>query len=226
MPNPCSSVFWTSNSVVFSDVYKTYDKAIIMCDSTCACTIYIAYNAMYWKHMTTEAQVNTANRFDPDFRCMRRLVLLVFALFVCCFTVFSIFQNFWHQKSHFLWNSVYFHFLPKFCGYFCFPYRGKLFQERGGRHTGGLPRAWQKMMQWLRRTPVPELKQDIVWNAHLLSCSWKPPRYGGRSDITFLKPNWSIVCGGLCLIQKDWFQYLAFVFLFHSKQPWRNQRSR
>ena len=57
---------------------------------------------------------------------------------------------------------------------------------------GGLPRAWQKMMQWPRRTPVPELKQCIVWNTHLLSCSWMPPMYGGRSDIMFLKPNWSI----------------------------------
>ena len=57
----------------------------------------------------------------------------------------------------------------------------------------GLPRAWQKMMQWSRRTPVPELKQYIVWNAHLLSCSWMPPMYGRRSDIMFLKPNWSIV---------------------------------
>ena len=34
-------------------------------------------------------------------------------------------------------------------------------QELGVHHTGGLPRAWQKMMQWPRRTPVPELKQDI-----------------------------------------------------------------
>ena len=73
-------------------------------------------------------------------------------------------------------------------------YRPIRFQERGSRHTGGLPRAWQKMMQWPRRTPVPELKQDLVWNTRLLSCSWKPPRYGGRSDITFLKPNWSLLC--------------------------------
>ena len=68
------------------------------------------------------------------------------------------------------------------------------FQECGVRHTWGAskkrPRAWQKMMQWPRCTPVPELKQDIVWNTPLLSCSWKPPRYGGRSDIMFLKPNW------------------------------------
>ena len=47
-------------------------------------------------------------------------------------------------------------------------------------------------MQCPRHTPVPELKQYIVWNTHLLSCSWKPPRYGGWSDIMFLKPNWSI----------------------------------
>ena len=38
----------------------------------------------------------------------------------------------------------------------------------------------------------PELKQYIVWKTHLLSCSWKPPRYGGWSDVMFLKPNWSI----------------------------------
>ena len=59
---------------------------------------------------------------------------------------------------------------------------------------GRLPRAWQKMMQWPRCTPVPELQQDIqvVWNTRLSSCSWKPPRYGGRSGITFLKPSWSI----------------------------------
>ena len=48
-------------------------------------------------------------------------------------------------------------------------------------------------MQCPRHTPVPELKQYIVWNTHLLSCSWKPPRYGGWSDIMFLKPNWSIL---------------------------------
>ena len=60
-------------------------------------------------------------------------------------------------------------------------------------------------MQWPRRTPVPELKQDIVWNTHLLSCTWKPPRYGGRSDITFLKPNWSIAVHkfSLCFICMD-----------------------
>ena len=62
------------------------------------------------------------------------------------------------------------------------------FQEHGIHHPRGLPRTWQKMMQWPRRTPVLELKQNIVWNTHLLSCSQKPPRYG---DIMFLKPNWS-----------------------------------
>ena len=61
----------------------------------------------------------------------------------------------------------------------------------GSAIPGGLRRE-KKMMQWPRCTPVPELKQDIVWNIPLLLCSWKPPRYGGRSDITFLKPNWSI----------------------------------
>ena len=61
-----------------------------------------------------------------------------------------------------------------------FHYRPIQFQECGVRHTWGLPRTWQKMMQWPRCTPVPELKQ---WNTPLLSCSWKPPKYGGRSDI-------------------------------------------
>ena len=69
------------------------------------------------------------------------------------------------------------------------------FKNVGSAIPGGLPRAWQKMMQWPRCTPVPELKQDIVWNTPLLSCSWKPPRYGGRSDIMFLKPNWSPLRG-------------------------------
>ena len=54
-------------------------------------------------------------------------------------------------------------------------------------------------MQCPRHTPVPELKQYIVWNTRLFSCSWKPPRYGGWSDIMFLKPNWSIAleCRGV-----------------------------
>ena len=47
------------------------------------------------------------------------------------------------------------------------------FKNVGSAIPGGLPRAWQKMMQRPRCTPVPELKQDIVWNIPLLSCSWK-----------------------------------------------------
>ena len=72
-------------------------------------------------------------------------------------------------------------------------YRPIRFQEHGVRHTWGASKSRQKMMQWPRHTPVPELKQYIVWKTNFLSCSWKPPRYGGWSDIMFLKPKWSIV---------------------------------
>ena len=65
------------------------------------------------------------------------------------------------------------------------------FKNVGSAIPGGLPRAWKKMMQWPRCTPVPELKQDTVWNTPLFSCSWN----GGRSNIMFLKPNWSPLPG-------------------------------
>ena len=84
----------TSNSVIFVDMYKTWQSNYKSFGSTHACTIYIAYNAKcmqcthctVWKtHVTTEASINTANRFDPHFGFMLSFVLLVFALFLSFF---------------------------------------------------------------------------------------------------------------------------------------------
>ena len=78
-----------------------------------------------WKNMTTEAHINTANRFDPDFCCSS--VLLVIALFLWgIFTLFSLFWYFFHQKLHFPWNSVNSVFTPNSVIFVCFPYCRKL----------------------------------------------------------------------------------------------------
>ena len=66
-------------------------------------------------------------------------------------------------------------------------------------------------MQRPRRTPVPELKQYIVWNTHLLSCSWMHPRYGGRSDIMFFKLAWYIMTIQL-------YQYTNIFEIYYKRQ--------
>ena len=103
-------------------MYKTYDKAIIKFwfhsrvynIHSLQCTEYSVLTVLYWKHMSIEAHVNTANRFDPDVQHMWSFVLLVFAFVLLFLTIFSVFQNFCHQKLCFLWNSMFFCFLPKF----------------------------------------------------------------------------------------------------------------
>ena len=87
---------------------------------------------------------------------------------------------------------------PFHCAIIALPlYKQIQFQECGVRRTWGASKSMAKddAMTQVRCTPVPELMQNIVWNTPLLSCSWKPPRYGGRSDIMFLKPNWSPLRG-------------------------------
>ena len=70
--------------------------------------------------MTTEARVNTANRFDPYFRRISRYVLLVFALFLFLLTILLVFFFFFSlkkKKKKKKKNHVFCEFsvLPKFC---------------------------------------------------------------------------------------------------------------
>ena len=61
------------------------------------CTEYSVLTVLNWKRMATEARVNTANRFDPDFWRIQHFILLLFFFF----TFFSC-------------------FLSKFCEFFLF----------------------------------------------------------------------------------------------------------
>ena len=109
MQNLCSFVFSTSNSVIFGDMYKTYDKAIIkLWFHSRMYNLNIAYNALnsvlvilYWNHMLTEACINTTNRIEVFGAC-GVLLNCFFVLFLCLLTVFwliSIFQNFQHKQG-------------------------------------------------------------------------------------------------------------------------------
>ena len=73
--------------------------------------------------MATEARVNTANRFDPDFRRLHSFVW-VFALFYA-FPYFI----FWHYKNYvFPFSQIlcFSAFFPNSVNSFCCPYRRKL----------------------------------------------------------------------------------------------------
>ena len=90
-------------------MYKTYDSAIIMC-----------------KNMTTEARVNTANRFDPFFRRIQSFVLLVFAQFL--FILY--FDFFFFIKIMFSMKFSEFCVLPEFREFFLFSVSRKIGDSR------------------------------------------------------------------------------------------------
>ena len=73
---------------------------------------WVIWSTMHWIQCThctvlkihgNWTRINTANRFDPDFWW---LVILI---------VFSVVWNLRYQNLCFLWNSVFFYVLPKFC---------------------------------------------------------------------------------------------------------------
>ena len=77
----------------------------------------------------------------------------------------------------------------------------------GGANVGGASVAGANVSEYLSRSICRIYRSNCqrsicrrsicrvtVWNT-LLSCSWKPPMYVRRSDIMFLKPNWSPLHG-------------------------------
>ena len=82
----------TSKYVIFRDMYKTYDRAIIN-----------------HKNMTTEARVNTGNRFHTDFRRMQSFILLGFCfVFMICLLYFPYFDFFFFCIKNLVFCEILF----------------------------------------------------------------------------------------------------------------------
>ena len=94
MPNLCSSVFLTSNSMIFGDIHVQ--------------NIWQSNYKLSKKH-------GNGTRFDQDFRRMCSFVLLVFMLFFLLFFLYFLYFEIFIIKITFSVKFCEFHFLPQFC---------------------------------------------------------------------------------------------------------------
>ena len=163
MPNPCSLVFSTSNSVISGDMYKTCDNSQSNFYSTHACTMHwialnTVYSLLYWRHNGNWSMRMHCEQFDPDFRHILSFVLLFFALFYVCF--YCIFRMSKFSASKIVFSvkfCVFFTFFENSVTLCLFPYRGK---------TGDLKLCYRydDYSPWLNLAATLACNQKCNWN--------------------------------------------------------------